>query len=111
MSVLSVSACGAVTPEDVAELDASFACMERAGTVFPGFAQMSDRSEEESAETSSDFHVEAAGGFAWTWKVKGKNRPLSDEFECRGNSTDRTIESVQLNGVTKRANPSEIWKF
>ena len=103
---LSVAACGAMTPEQQDELEASFACVERADAVFPAFAQMSDTANE-----SSDFHVDGSGGFVLEFKVSAKDRPLPERFECRGNLTDRTIEMVELNGVNKHPNPSEIWKY
>jgi len=100
-----------MTPEQLAELEASFACVERADAIFPVFAQMSDTADEEADESSDKFHVDGSGGFVLKFKVSGKNRPLPERFECRGNLTDRTIEVVELNGVSKRPNPSEIWKY
>jgi hypothetical protein len=111
LGALGVAACGEMTPEQQAQSDATFACMERTSAVFPVLAQMSDTGDEEPAEASDDVKVDAGGGFVMTWEVRGKSRPLPDEFKCRGNLTGRIIETVELNGVTKRPNPSEIWKY
>jgi hypothetical protein len=105
---LALAGCGEMTPDEQARSDALVACAERADALFP---VLKDIPEANDDEQSGNFHVDVAGGFALTWKTQGKNRPLPDELECRGNLTGRTIEFVELNGVTKRPNPSEVWKY
>ena len=76
--------------------------------MFPVLAEMPDGIEPESTD---DFQTNAAGGFTYRLTAKSKDRPLSDQLVCRGHSTTRTIESVELNGVAKRPQPPEIWKY
>jgi len=106
---LIVASCGELTPEEQAHSDATIACFERAVSLFPILSEMPESNEQE--KESSDFQVDPNGGFVLLWEAKGKKRPLTDRLECRGNLTAQTLEYLELNGVTKRPQPFEIWKY
>jgi hypothetical protein len=108
LGALAAAACGEMTPDEQARWDATIACAERADALFP---VLKDIPEANDDEPSGDFQVDASGGFTLTWKTQGKKRALPDELECRGSLTGRAIEFLELNGVTKRPQPSEVWKY
>ena len=104
--LLSLGACGKMTPAEQAQMDAVGACTNKAEAVFPVLSQMPD-----TGSGDTDVHVGAAGTFDFTASMSGKGRPLPDRFSCHGNLNQRTIEFVELNGVKKRPQPPEVWKF
>ena len=108
LGALTLSACGEMSPEEEAQMAALLACSERADSAFPVLTEMPDTADE---ETSDEFRVDPAGAYVWTAKVRGKGRPLPDELICSGSLKDRTVEFIELNGVRKRPQPQEVWKF
>jgi hypothetical protein len=96
-----------MTPAEQAQMDAVGACTNKAEAVFPVLSQMPDT----EGNGGTDVHVDAAGSFDFTATMSDKGRPLPDRFSCHGNLNQRTIEFVELNGVKKRPQPQEVWKF
>ncbi|HET9812112.1 MAG TPA: hypothetical protein VFP57_00450 [Sphingomicrobium sp.] len=97
-----------MTPAEQAQFDAMNACTDRASAEF---TVLKDLNYVEDDSSANDFHVDANGAFVWTATTKGKGRPLSDNFSCRGNVKDRTVASVEFNGVVRRPSNQQVWKF
>ena len=108
VGTLALAACGELSPAEQARTDAVLACSDWASTQFPVLKDIPNMKDEQSAD---EFRVDANGAFVWIMTVRGKGRPLADRLSCRGNVNVRAVESVELNGVVKRPQAQEVWKY
>ncbi len=98
-----------MTSAELARLDIELACFNKADAVFPILAGQPDIETDD--DVGAEFRLDPSGSFVWNVTLKGKGRPLPDRLFCAGNSNERRIELIELNGVKKRPDPQEVWKF
>ena len=89
-------------------MDAVVACSEKADAQF---AALNDIPDMEDENLGDDLRVDANGAFVWSATMTGKGRPLPERLVCQGNLNERTINSIEFNGVIKRPAAQEVWKF
>jgi hypothetical protein len=107
---MTVSACGELSPQEQARMDALTACAERATALFQILAVMQEPEPDEKGFVDG-IDVRPNGDFTWSAAAKAKDRPLPDTLNCAGNLNERKIALVEFNGVRKRPSDQEVWKY
>jgi len=120
LGTLVLGACGDLPPEEQAQFEATLACSDKADSALgikdeaagtAAFRLMTNGPTDGDGEFQDRYRTEPNGAFVWEATLSGGDRPLPERLTCRGNATQRTIESIALNDVVKRPSNKEMWKY
>ena len=96
-----LTGCDGMTPTESVRFDAELACYDKWNAEFLVV---------EDETSLHDFHVDAKGSFVFAATTPGKGPPRSS-ITCHGNVNERTVQSVEFNGVIRRPSNQQVWKF